>query len=54
MQKLIALMWKETVLRFSSPMEWLFFLILPLIFTVLLAGGTGAPDDNRARLLVVD
>jgi len=54
MQKLFALMWKETVLRFSSPMEWLFFLILPLIFTVLLAGGTGAPDDNRARLLVVD
>lgn len=54
MRKLLTLIWKETVLRFSSPIEWLFFLILPVIFTVLLAGGTGAPDDNRALLLVVD
>jgi ABC-2 type transport system permease protein len=54
MRKLAAIIWKETVLRFSSPMEWLFFLVLPVIFTVLLAGGTGGPEDTRARLLVVD
>src|SRR5512137_2443355 len=41
-------------MRFSSFIEWLFFLILPVIFTVILAGGTGASSDNRVRLVVVD
>jgi len=35
-------------------MEWLFFLILPLVFTFILAGGSGAPSDSRALLAVVD
>ena len=34
-------------------MEWLFFLILPVVFTVVLAGGTGG-GDGRVRLVVVD
>lgn len=54
MKKLIAIIWKDTVLRFSSPWEWLFFLILPVVFSVLLAGGTGAPTDSRVRIVVTD
>jgi ABC-2 type transport system permease protein len=53
MKKIIAIVWKDIRLRFSSVMEWLFFLILPLVFTVVLAGGTGA-GDSRVRVVVVD
>ncbi len=54
MKKIWAIVWKDTRLRFSSWSEWLFFLILPIVFTVILAGGTGAPDDPRIRVVVVD
>lgn len=54
MRKILAIFWKDTIIRFSSLSEWLFFLILPIIFTVVLAGGTGAPADNRIRLVVTD
>jgi ABC-2 type transport system permease protein len=55
MQKIIAIVWKDIALRFASRSEWLFFLILPLVFTVLLAGGTPSGDgDNRLTLVVVD
>ena len=54
MKKILSIIWKNFKLRFTSPMEWLFFLILPIIFTLILAGGTGGPSDSRVRLLVVD
>ena len=54
MRKIIAIAWKDTIIRFISPSELLFFIILPLFFTFLLTGGTGTYDDNRIRLLVVD
>jgi len=54
MRKLFAIALKDTLLRFSGWAEWLFFLILPIIFTVVLAGGTGAPADSRVRLVVAD
>ncbi len=54
MKKFFALIWKDTVLRFASVYEWLFFLILPIFFTFILAGGTGSPSDPRIRLMVVD
>jgi len=55
MKKIINIVWKDTILRFSSKSELLFFLILPIIFTLILAGGTGSQGgDNRIRLLVVD
>jgi ABC-2 type transport system permease protein len=54
MKKILAIMWKDTMLRFSSASEWLFFLILPIVFTLVLAGGTGGPKDARIRLVVVD
>lgn len=54
MKKILAIAWKDNVLRFTGWAEWLFFLILPIAFTVILAGGTGAPSDPRVRLVVVD
>jgi ABC-2 type transport system permease protein len=54
MRKILAITWKDALLRFSTTSEWLFFLILPIVFTVILAGGTGGDGDDRIRLLVVD
>ncbi len=55
MKKIFAIARKDTVLRFSGVSELLFFIILPIVFTFLLAGGTpSADDDNRIRLVVVD
>ena len=55
MKKIWNIIWKDTILRFSSKSEMLFFLILPIAFTFILAGGTGGGQaDNRIRLLVVD
>jgi ABC-2 type transport system permease protein len=55
MKKILAIIWKDTILRYSSKWELVFFLVLPIIFTFILAGGTGNQNtDNRIRLLVVD
>ena len=55
MQKILAIIWKDLKLRFSSKAELLYFIILPLIFTFILAGGTSAGDDDpRLGLAVVD
>lgn len=55
MKKIFAIIKKDAILRFVSPWEWVFFIVLPILFTFLLAGGT--PDgesDPRIRLLVID
>jgi len=55
MIKIFAITWKDAIIRFSGFSELLFFLILPIVFTFLLAGGTpGGDTDNRIRLLTVD
>ncbi len=55
MKKIFAIAWKDTIIRFASASEWLFFIILPIIFTFVFAGGVPSGDeDNRIRLLVVD
>lgn len=55
MKKILAIAWKDAIIRFASSSELLFFIILPVVFTFLLAGGTtGGADDARIRLLVVD
>lgn len=55
MKKIFAIAWKDVIIRFASSSELLFFIILPIIFTFLLAGGTpSADDDNRIRFDVVD
>jgi ABC-2 type transport system permease protein len=56
--KIIAIAWKDTIIRFSSKTEILFFLILPIVFITLLGGAfaeTGSEEaDNQILLLVVD
>ena len=55
MKKILAIAKKDAIVRFASKSEWLFFLILPVVFTFLLAGGTPSGDeDPRLALLVVD
>lgn len=55
MKKIVAIAWKDAIVRFSSSSELLFFIVLPLVFTFLLAGGTpSGQEDPRIRLLVVD
>jgi ABC-2 type transport system permease protein len=55
MKKIFAIAWKDVVVRFASASEWLFFIILPIIFIFLFAGGVPSGDeDNRIRLVVVD
>lgn len=55
MKKILAIAWKDAIVRFANPSEWLFFLILPIIFIFLFAGGVPSGDeDNRIRLVVVD
>jgi len=55
MKKIFAITWKDILLRFTSAWELLFFIVLPIVFTFLLAGGTPSGDeDPRISLLVVD
>jgi len=54
MKKITAIIVKDTLIRFTSPLEWMFFIILPIVFIFILSGGTGAPDDQRITLLTVD
>ena len=55
MKKLLAISKKDAIIRFASASEWLFFLILPVLFTFILAGGAPpGEEDPRIRLLVVD
>jgi len=55
MKKIFAIAWKDAIIRFANSAELLFFIILPVVFTFLLAGGTSSGnEENRIRLLVVD
>ncbi|HOE35264.1 MAG: ABC transporter permease [Chloroflexi bacterium] len=54
MKKLLAIIKKDTILRFTSPIEWMFFLILPVVFIYLISGGTTQSRDPRLQLTVVD
>lgn len=55
MKKILAIAWKDSIIRFASSSELLFFIVLPLVFTFLLAGGTPSGDeDPRIGFLVVD
>lgn len=54
MRKIAAIAWKDAMMRFTGWSEWLFFLVLPIVFTVILAGGSGPSTDTRIRLVIVD
>jgi ABC-2 type transport system permease protein len=55
--KLSAIILKDTIIRFEGRSELLFFLILPIIFTLILGGGipaAGAPADSRIMIPVAN
>lgn len=55
--KINAIIRKDTILRFESRSEILFFLILPIVFTLILGGGlpaAGGNGDNRIFIPVTD
>jgi ABC-2 type transport system permease protein len=56
MRSILAIAWKDALVRFSSRTELLFFIILPVIFTFIIGGGFGGNTnaDARVRLLLVD
>ncbi|MFU8826253.1 MAG: ABC transporter permease [Brevefilum sp.] len=54
MKRILAIFFKDTLIRFTSPVEWLFFIIMPIVFIMILSGGTGPPADQRIILLTVD
>ena len=55
MKKILAIAWKDTIIRFASSWELLFFIILPVVITFLLAGGApSGNEDPRIPLVVVD
>ena len=55
MKKIFAIAWKDAIIRFASSSELLFFIVLPIVFTFLLAGGTpSGEEDPRIGLVVVD
>src|SRR4030043_451102 len=54
MSKVITIALKEMKLRFSGKTELLFFLILPLIFTLLLSGVLFGGGANKIVMVVVD
>jgi ABC-2 type transport system permease protein len=56
MRQINAIAWKDTLIRFSSRSELLFFIILPVVFTLVLSGGLSklGQSDNRVPVLVVD
>jgi hypothetical protein len=55
MRKIFAIAWKDAIARFANPSELLFFIVLPVVFTFILAGGTPqGNEDPRIDLLVVD
>jgi ABC-2 type transport system permease protein len=55
MKKIFAIAWKDAIIRFASSSELLFFIVLPIVFTFLVAGGAPSGDeDSRIGLVVVD
>ena len=58
MQKILQIAQRDIRLEFSSPSAWLFFLILPLLFTGIFAGQFSGGDEENpnqgVQLLIVD
>ncbi len=56
--KIVAITIKDSLIRFSSRSELLFFLILPIVFTVLLSGtltgGGQQTGNNPSQVMVVN
>jgi ABC-2 type transport system permease protein len=60
-RKVLAIAWNDIRMEFSERVTWIFFLVLPLVFTIIVGQGlqglNNSPDegaDQRYVLLVVD
>ncbi|MCB0202214.1 MAG: ABC transporter permease, partial [Anaerolineae bacterium] len=53
MSKILSIAWKDTQLRFASRSEILFFLLLPILFTVLVGQFSGEQSDVDRREVVL-
>jgi ABC-2 type transport system permease protein len=54
MKKLLAIAFKDNIVRFSAPSEWLFFVVLPVVFSIVISLAAGSRGDSRTPLLVVN
>jgi ABC-2 type transport system permease protein len=55
LRKILAIAWKDTLVRFSSRSELLFFIVLPVVFIFILSGGPRGPkQDGRVVLPIAD
>lgn len=61
MLKVLAIAWNDIRVEFSERVTWIFFMVLPLVFTLIIGQGlqglNSSPSegvDNRYTLLVVD
>jgi ABC-2 type transport system permease protein len=58
MKQILAIAWKDTVVRFASRGEWLFFVVLPVVFSLVVNFGIGSAygsgGDSRIPVYVVD
>jgi ABC-2 type transport system permease protein len=58
MKQILAIAWKDTLVRFASRGEWIFFFVLPVVFTMVISFGAGSAygsgGDSRIPILVVD
>lgn len=51
-RKILAIAWKDNLVRFASRSELLFFVVLPLVFTFIL-GRSFQPTDGDARIAIL-
>lgn len=51
-RKILAIAWKDNLVRFASRSELLFFVVLPLVFTLIL-GRSFQPTDGDARIAIL-
>jgi ABC-2 type transport system permease protein len=54
MKKILAIAWKDILNRFSDKGELLFFVILPVIFTLAISATGGGQSEKKISFLVVD
>ena len=54
MKKILAIAWKDTLNRFADKSALLFFIILPIVFTLAISATGGGQSEKKISLLVVD
>jgi ABC-2 type transport system permease protein len=56
MHRILGIAWKDLLVRFANPIELLFFIVLPVLFTFIVSGFASdqGRSDNRIVALVVN